>query len=83
MAGWLNFSGCINFAISSQFPHEMSAVAILVGNLKTICADQIFVVNFSSQRHDKFIKMKKWKKIFPIPENPLTTKVGQRKLGGY
>ena len=23
------------------------------------------------------------KKIFPIPENPLTTKVGQRKLGGY
>ena len=83
MAGWLNFSGCLNFAISSHFPPWMSAVVFLVRNLKTICPDQIFLVNFSCQRHDKFIKNEKWKKNFPIPENPLTTKVGQRKLGGF
>ena len=83
VAGWLSFSGCLNFANSSHFPPWMSAVAFLVGNLKTISPDQIFLVNFSCQRHDKFIKMKNGKKISPISENPVTTKVGQRKLGGY
>ena len=77
------FFWLLKFANSSDFPPWMSAVAFVVGNLKTICPDQIFLVNFSCQRHDKFIKNEKWKKNFPIPENPLTTKVGQRKLGGY
>ena len=39
----------------------------------------------------QFLKPKAWqiqrnlkvKQFFPIPENPLTIKVGQRKLGGY
>ena len=56
---WLNFSCCLNFAISSHFLPWISAVAFLVGNLKTYCPDQIFLVNFSIQRHDKFINMKK------------------------
>ena len=63
MAGWLNFSGCMNFANGSHFPPWMSADAFLEGNLKTICPDQIFPVNVLSQGHDKFKKIKNWEKI--------------------
>ena len=62
VAGWLNFSCCLNFENSSHFPPWISAVAFLVGKLKTICLHHIFLVNFSSQGHDKFKKIKKWKK---------------------
>ena len=58
MAEKQNFSGCLNFANSSHFSPWMSADAFLVGNLKTVCPDQIFPVNFSSQGHDKFKKLK-------------------------